>query len=98
MGPVWLIKLRGAKGKNLGLRVKFPGDPVVKNFPSNAGDMGSTAGQGAKNLCPAGQLNLHATTAELAHTTGEACALQQRRKAAKDFKQRVNLLGQGNLE
>ena len=57
MGPVWLIKLRGAKGGNLGLRVNFPGDPVVKNLPSNAWDTGSIAGQGTKILCPAGQLN-----------------------------------------
>ena len=24
----------------------FPGDPVVKNLPANAGDMGSVPGQG----------------------------------------------------
>ena len=26
----------------------FPGGPVIKNLPSNAGDMGSIPGQGTK--------------------------------------------------
>ena len=58
----------------------FPGDPVVenqpskeiiKNLPSNAGDMGSIPGQGTKIPHTAGQLSSTAAT-------GEACMLQQR--------------------
>ena len=35
----------------------FPGGPVVKNTPSNAGDMGSAPGQGTKILDATGQLS-----------------------------------------
>ena len=38
----------------------FPGGPVVKNPPSNAGDAGSISGQGTKIPQAAGQLSLHA--------------------------------------
>ena len=34
----------------------FPGGPVVKNPPSNAGDMGSVPGQGTEIPHPVGQL------------------------------------------
>ena len=44
----------------------FPGGPVVKNPPSNAGDMGSIAGQGTKIPHAMGQLTPCATTTELA--------------------------------
>ena len=40
----------------------FPGGPVVKNPPSNAGDVGSIPGQGTKISHAAGQLSFHATT------------------------------------
>ena len=30
----------------------FPGGPVVKNLPSNAGDMGSIPGQGTRSHMP----------------------------------------------
>ena len=43
----------------------FPGGPVVKNLPYNAGDVGSIPGQGMKILHVLGQLSLRATTTEL---------------------------------
>ena len=36
----------------------FPGGPVVKNLPSNAGDTGSIPGQGTKIPHAVGQLSL----------------------------------------
>ena len=43
----------------------FPGGPVVKNLPSNAGDVGLIPGQGTKIPRATGQLSLCATTIEL---------------------------------
>ena len=43
----------------------FPGGPVVKNPPYNAGDVGLIPGQGTKTPHAVGQLSLHATTTEL---------------------------------
>ena len=45
-------------------RRDFPGGPVVKNPPYNAGEAGSTPGQGTKILYAAGQLSLCAATTE----------------------------------
>ena len=42
----------------------FPGGPMVKNPPSNAGDMGSNLGRGTKIPHGAGQLSPRATTTE----------------------------------
>ena len=42
----------------------FPGGPVVKNPPSNAGDVGSIPGPGTKIPHAARQLSLHATARE----------------------------------
>ena len=42
----------------------FPGGAVVKNLPSNAGNMGLIPGWGTKITQAAGQLSLRATTAE----------------------------------
>ena len=42
----------------------FPGGPVVKNPPSNAGDMGLIPGQGTKIPHVAGQLSPLAETIE----------------------------------
>ena len=39
----------------------FPGNPVVKSLPSNAGDTGSIPDQGTKIPHVAGQLSPHAT-------------------------------------
>ena len=47
----------------------FPGGPVVKNLPSNAGDAGSIPGLGTKIPHMAGQLSLGTKSIEL-------CALQ----------------------
>ena len=47
----------------------FPGGPVVKNLPSNAGDVGSIPGLGTKIPHMAGQLSLGTKSIEL-------CALQ----------------------
>ena len=44
----------------------FPGGPVVKNLPYNAGDMGSIPGQGTKIPHVVGQLSPRTTTIELA--------------------------------
>ena len=43
----------------------FPGGPVVKNLPYNAGDAGSIPGQGTKISHAAGQLSPSTTTTEL---------------------------------
>ena len=42
----------------------FPGGPVAKNPPYNAGDPGSVPGWGIKFLYSAGQLSLRAATPE----------------------------------
>ena len=44
----------------------FPGGPVVKNPPYNAGDVGSIPGQGTKIPHAMGQLSPRTTTTELA--------------------------------
>ena len=46
----------------------FPGGPVVKNPPSNAGDVGSIPGWGTKMPHAAGQLSPRAATTEPAHS------------------------------
>ena len=43
----------------------FPGGPVVKNPPYNAGDVGLIPGQGTKIPHAAGQLSPSDTTTEL---------------------------------
>ena len=48
----------------------FPGGPVVKNLPSNAGDTGSTPGQGTKIPHATEQPSPCATTTEVAHSSG----------------------------
>ena len=45
----------------------FPGGPVVKNPPCNAGDVGSIPGQGTKIPHTAEQLSLSATAREFMH-------------------------------
>ena len=42
----------------------FPGEPVVENLPSNAGDKGLISGQGTKIPHAMGQLNLSAASRE----------------------------------
>ena len=43
---------------------EFPGDPVVKNPPSNVGDMGSIPGPGTKITHTSGQLSPCTVTTE----------------------------------
>ena len=50
----------------------FPGGPVVKYPPFNAGDAGLIPGQGTKIPRAAGQLSPHATTTELEHLNWRA--------------------------
>ena len=54
----------------------FPGGPVVKNPPSNAGNTGSIPGQGTKIPHAAGQLSPCATTTELVRLNERARVLQ----------------------
>ena len=49
---------------------------MVKNLPSNAGDAGSTPGQGTKIPRAVGQLSPCATTTELVRLKERACAPQ----------------------
>ena len=52
----------------------FPGGPVIKNLPCNAGDVGSIPGQGTKIPHALEQLSLCATATE--PTCSAACAPQ----------------------
>ena len=54
----------------------FPGGPVVKNPPSNAGDAGLIPGRGTRITHAAGQLSPRATTTELACLNERACVPQ----------------------
>ena len=58
-------------GGRFRIRIKvsgdFPGGPVVKNPPSNAGDVGSIPGWGTKIPHDAGQLSPCAATTEPVH-------------------------------
>ena len=60
----------------------FPGGPVVKNLPCNAGDKGSIPGWGNKIPQAMEQLNPCATNRESIHCNERAHMLQQRRSAA----------------
>ena len=53
----------GANTHKPGLR-DFPGGPVVKNPPCNAGDVGSIPGLGTKTLHSVERLNLFTATTE----------------------------------
>ena len=57
--------------KDKGIRISplwdFPGGPVVKNPPSNAGDAGSIPGRGTKSPHAVWQLSPRAATTEPAH-------------------------------
>ena len=57
-GIIPVIKIHGTRD--------FPGGPVVKNLPYNAGYVGSISGQGTKIPHAVGQLSPCATTTELA--------------------------------
>ena len=51
---------------------EFPGDPVVKTPPSNAGSEGSIPGWGTKIPHATEQLSLRATTTEPIHSGARA--------------------------
>ena len=57
----------------------FPGGPVVKNLPSNAGNTGLIPGRGTKILHIVGQLNLCATTREAVPYNGDPAQPQKNR-------------------
>ena len=57
----------------------FPGGPVVKNLPSNAGDTGLIPGRETKILHVVGQLNLYATTREAGPDNGDPAQPQKNR-------------------
>ena len=54
----------------------FPGVPVVKNLPANAGDVGSIPGRGTKIPHAAEQLSPCLTTTELSRFNEKACVPQ----------------------
>ena len=54
----------------------YPGGPVVKNPPSNAGDVGSILGRGTKIPHAVGQLSWCATTTELERLNERVCMPQ----------------------
>ena len=56
----------------------FPGGPVVKHPPSNAGDAGSIPGQGTKIPRAVGHLSPHLTATELPLLNERARMPQQR--------------------
>jgi len=60
----------------------FSGGLVVKNLPSNAGDVGSISGQGTKIPHAAGQWSLWAASAELEHSG--ACDLQPEKSVCRN--------------
>ena len=68
----------------------FPGGPVVKNPPCNAGDMGSIPGQGTKIPHAAGQLSLCATTTELTHLNQSPHAANYRAHAPQPQKRKTH--------
>ena len=55
----------------------FPGGPVVKNPPCNAGDVGSITGWGTKIPHAAGQLSPRTTTTEPSHSGAHAPQLEK---------------------
>ena len=56
----------------------LPGGPVVKNPSCNAGDTGSSPGQGTKIPHVVGQLSPRAATTEPTHLIERACTLQRK--------------------
>ena len=62
----------------------FPGGPVAKNPPSNAGDSGSIPGQGTEVPHDAGQLSPRSTTTEPASLNERAHALWSPRATTRE--------------
>ena len=61
----------------------LPGGPMVKNLPSNAGDLSWILGQGTKMPHAKGQINPHTTTREAFRLQQRAHMLQRRFNPAK---------------
>ena len=55
----------------------FPGGPLVKNLPSNVGDVHSIPGRGTKIPRAVGQLSPCTTTTEPAHSGAHAPQLER---------------------
>ena len=85
--PLALQKWQGGSGKKA-LQRDFPGGPVVKNLPSNAGDMRSTPGQGTKIPHASEQLSPRATTTEPA--CPRACELRSRGSQINEIEKKTN--------
>ena len=66
----------------------FPGGEVVKNTPSNAGDVGSIPGQGTRFPHAAGQLSPRTATTELVCLNERVHVPQLRPNAAKKKKKK----------
>ena len=63
----------------------FPGGPVVKNSPPDAGHMGSNSGRGTKISHTLGQLSLHAATREKPlHCSTEPTSHTKKKKKTKN--------------
>ena len=62
----------------------FPGGPMVKNPPSNAGDAGSIPHRGTKIPHATGQLRLHAATTEPVHHNYRAHVLFSPRATTRE--------------
>ena len=66
----------------------FPGGPVVRNLPCNAGDAGSIPGRGTNTQHAAGQLSSHTTTTESTCPSQSLCAkAKDPTRRNKDLKQ-----------
>ena len=63
---------------------EFPGGPVVKNLPCNAGDMGSVPGRGTQIPHAMGQLSLHTSRQNPCATVKRCHVAQPGPSAAKE--------------
>ena len=59
----------------------FPVGPVIKNLPSNAGDLGSIPGRGTKSPRAVGQLSARTPTTEPVHSGAPSPQLQRSLRA-----------------
>ena len=66
------------------LATDFPGGPVVKKQPSNAGDVGLIPGWGTKIPHAAGQLSPRTTTTEPLHSEAHVPQLGSLRAATRE--------------
>ena len=65
---------KGLRDRNTTYKIRdFPGCPVVRNLPCNAGDASSIPGPGTKISHAAEQLSPHASTTELVRHQRRVC-------------------------